>query len=101
MECNAEVTKIIVSHGRAAGVQARDQLVRVRRAVFLLMLQPIGTSTVVWSPSMNCHQRIRASMARFRRDPGTFKIDYALSAPVPWLAPPPYAPGTLHISDSP
>jgi phytoene dehydrogenase-like protein len=39
-------------------------------------------------------------MASFRRDPGTFKVDYALSAPVPWRTPPPHAPGTVHISDS-
>ena len=31
--CNAEVTKISVEHGRAAGVHVHDQLVRVRRAV--------------------------------------------------------------------
>jgi phytoene dehydrogenase-like protein len=39
-------------------------------------------------------------MAAFRRDPGTVKVDYALSAPVPWRTPPPYPPGTVHISDS-
>ena len=44
--------------------------------------------------------RVRDKMAGFRRDPGTVKVDYALSAPVPWRTPPPYAPGTVHISDS-
>lgn len=39
-------------------------------------------------------------MAGFRRDPATFKIDYALNGPVPWRTQPPYAPGTVHISDS-
>jgi phytoene dehydrogenase-like protein len=39
-------------------------------------------------------------MAEFRRDPATFKIDYALRGPVPWAVTPPYAPGTVHIADS-
>jgi phytoene dehydrogenase-like protein len=39
-------------------------------------------------------------MAGFRRDPATIKVDWALSAPVPWRTPPPYAPGTVHIADS-
>src|SRR5215217_5452442 len=44
--------------------------------------------------------RVRVKMAGFRRDPATFKVDYALSAQTPWRTPPPYAPGTVHISDS-
>jgi phytoene dehydrogenase-like protein len=39
-------------------------------------------------------------MVGFRRDPATVKVDWALSDPVPWSGPPPYAPGTVHISDS-
>ena len=39
-------------------------------------------------------------MAGFRRDPGIVKVNYALRGPVPWSAPPPYAPGTVHVSDS-
>jgi phytoene dehydrogenase-like protein len=96
--CNAEVTKIIVSHRRVVGVQAHDQLVRVRRAVLADVAAEHLYGRLVTFDELP--PRIRVSMARFRRDPGTFKIDYALSAPVPWLTPPPYAPGTLHISDS-
>jgi phytoene dehydrogenase-like protein len=98
VECNTEVTKIIVSHRRAVGVQANDQLVRVRRAVLADVAAEHLYGRLVTFDELP--QRIQISMARFRRDPGTFKIDYALSAPVPWLTPPPYAPGTLHISDS-
>jgi phytoene dehydrogenase-like protein len=93
------VTKIIVSQRRAVGVQAHDQLVRVRRAVLADVAAEHLYGRLVTFDELP--PRIGVSMARFRRDPGTFKIDYALSAPVPWLAPPPYAPGTVHISDSP
>ena len=41
-----------------------------------------------------------ARMSRFELDPGTVKVDWALSAPVPWSGPPPVAPGTVHIADS-
>jgi phytoene dehydrogenase-like protein len=41
------------------------------------------------------------SMARFELDPGTVKVDWALDGPVPWASPPPYAPGTVHVADSP
>jgi phytoene dehydrogenase-like protein len=92
------VTKITVEHGRAIGVQVHDQFVRgpsrgAGRCSRKASLRPAG------------HLR-RASTegtgqdGRFRRDPGTVKVDYALRGPVPWSAPPPYAPGTVHVSDS-
>ncbi|MEO5718102.1 MAG: NAD(P)/FAD-dependent oxidoreductase [Chthoniobacterales bacterium] len=39
----------------------------------------------------------RRRLERFRHAPGVFKIDYALSGPVPWLAPECRAAGTLHL----
>ena len=96
--CNAEVTKISIEHGRAAGVQVHDQLVRVRRAVLAdVAAEHLYGSLVTFD---ELPPGVRAKMARFRRDPATFKVDWALKAPVPWRTPPPYAPGTLHIADS-
>jgi phytoene dehydrogenase-like protein len=98
LECNAEVTKIAVAHGRAVGVQVHDQLVSVRRAVLADVAAEHLYGRLVTFDELP--PRVRVKMASFRRDPGTFKIDYALSLPVPWRTPPPYAPGTVHISDS-
>ena len=98
VECNAEVTKVSVAHGRAVGVQVNDQLVRVRRAVLADVAAEHLYGRLVTFDELP--PRMRVKMAGFRRDPGTFKIDYALSSPVPWRTPPPYAPGTVHISDS-
>jgi phytoene dehydrogenase-like protein len=96
--CNAEATKIIVENGRAVGVAVHDQLVRARRAVLADVAAEQLYGRLVTFDELPA--RVRSAMAGFRRDPGTVKIDYALSAPVPWSGPPPYAPGTVHISDS-
>jgi phytoene dehydrogenase-like protein len=40
-------------------------------------------------------------MGGFRLDPGTVKVDFALSGPVPWAVPPAVSPGTVHVSPSP
>jgi phytoene dehydrogenase-like protein len=96
--CNAEVTKINIEHGRGIGVQVLDQLVRVRRAVLADVAAEHLYGRLVTFAELP--PSVRVKMAAFRRDPGTFKIDYALSAAVPWRTPPPYAPGTVHLSDS-
>lgn len=96
--CNAEVTKINVAHRRATGVQVHDQLVRVRRAVLADVAVEHLYGRLVGFDELPT--RVRVKMAGFRRDPATFKVDWALSSPVPWSTPPPYAPGTVHIADS-
>jgi len=96
--CNAEATKITVEHGRAVGVQVHDQLVRARRAVLADVAAEHLYGRLVTFDELP--SKVRARMAGFRRDPGTVKVDFALSSPVPWSASPPYAPGTVHVSDS-
>ncbi len=39
----------------------------------------------------------RARLERFRHGPGVFKMDWALSAPVPWHAPECHRAGTVHL----
>ena len=41
--------------------------------------------------------RVRRSLAKFRRGPAAFKLDYALSEPVPWKAADCARAGTVHI----
>jgi phytoene dehydrogenase-like protein len=96
--CNAEVTKISIERGRAVGVQVHDQLVRARRAVLADVAAEHLYGRLVTFEELP--SKVRAQMAGFRRDPATFKVDWALSTPVPWRTPPPYAPGTVHIADS-
>lgn len=42
-------------------------------------------------------RRIRRALARFRRGPAAFKLDYALSEPMPWTAEACRRAGTVHI----
>jgi len=44
--------------------------------------------------------RYRRRLERFRYGAGAFKIDYALSAPIPWAAPECSRAGTVHIGGS-
>jgi phytoene dehydrogenase-like protein len=41
--------------------------------------------------------RYRRALGGFRYGPGVFKLDYALSAPVPWTAPECRRAGTVHV----
>jgi phytoene dehydrogenase-like protein len=41
--------------------------------------------------------RYRRALGRYRYGPGVFKVDYALSGPVPWSAPAARAAGTVHL----
>ena len=41
--------------------------------------------------------RARRRWSRFRHGPGVFKVDYALSAPVPWADPAVAGAGTVHV----
>ncbi|HET8539483.1 MAG TPA: NAD(P)/FAD-dependent oxidoreductase [Anaeromyxobacter sp.] len=41
--------------------------------------------------------RYRRALAAFRYGPGAFKVDYALSAPIPWRAPGCARAGTVHL----
>jgi phytoene dehydrogenase-like protein len=96
--CNAEVTRIAVEHRRALGVRVHDQLIRARRAVLADVAAEHLYGRLIGFDELP--PRVRDKMAGFRRDPGTVKVDYALRGPVPWRTPPPYPPGTVHISDS-
>ncbi|MGQ0849027.1 MAG: phytoene desaturase family protein [Actinomycetota bacterium] len=44
--------------------------------------------------------RYRERLGRFRRAPAAYKVDYALSAPVPWINPRLSEAGTIHIGSS-
>jgi phytoene dehydrogenase-like protein len=41
--------------------------------------------------------RYRRALRRFSYGPGVFKVDYALSGPVPWSAPAAHGAGTVHL----
>jgi phytoene dehydrogenase-like protein len=95
----ARVERVEVVGGRAAAVRTADGgRVAARRAVVADVTAPALYGELVgWDvlPS-----RLRRAMRRFAWDPGTVKVDWALDGAVPWLAPPPAVPGTVHVAES-
>jgi phytoene dehydrogenase-like protein len=99
VRCGAEVVGIDVEHGRATGVRLADgERVGVRRAVLADVAAPHLFGRLV-DPG-DVPGRVARGMRRFTMDPGTVKVDWALSGPVPWADPPAHAPGTVHVADS-
>jgi len=45
-------------------------------------------------------ERLVRGMRAFELDPGTVKVDWALSGPIPWTNRPDRTPGTVHVADS-
>ena len=96
--CGTRVTGIHVTDGRADGVVTEDgDRIAAGRAVvadvhaLALYRRLLPTSAV---PA-----RVVRGMAAFQLDPGTVKVDWALSGPVPWASAPAVAPGTVHVAD--
>ncbi len=92
------VDRVLVERGRACGVVIGGTAVRARRAV----IAGIGVHQLVQRllGPQDVPQRHLDRVRRFRMDPATVKVDFALSGPVPWRGEPAYAPGTVHVCDS-
>lgn len=93
------VRRIEVRGGRAVAVVTDDgERLTARRAVLADVSAPsLYGGLVDWS---DLPPRTRRGMRRFEWDPGTVKVDWALSGPVPWASRPAQAPGTVHIAES-
>ncbi len=94
-----EVTGIVVDGGRAGAVRTADgELLRARHAIVADVAAPQLYGSLL-DPG-DVPARTRRSMADFQLDPGTVKVDWALSGPVPWSSRPAVDPGTVHVADS-
>jgi phytoene dehydrogenase-like protein len=95
---SSPVDSVVVRDGRAVGVTANGEEYRARRAVVAdVAAQNLYGGLVDWT---DLPARVRRSMSTFELDAATVKVDWALSGPVPWSSPPPYAAGTVHIAES-
>lgn len=90
------VTHVEVHSGRAVGVRTADGLqVGARRAVLADVSAPALYGQLL-------HERdvpavLRRRMRTFQWDHATFKVDWALDAPVPWTADGARGAGTVHL----
>lgn len=93
------VNRILVRHGRVEGVQTQAGLeIAARRAV----LADVGAPALLRHllPEEAVPGWVRVGMERFRYGWGTFKMDWALSCPVPWIAEPARQAAVVHTGDS-
>jgi phytoene dehydrogenase-like protein len=96
---NARVTGIDVRQRRAVGVTLADgETVGAPRGVLADVGAPALYRDLVGEEHLPT--ALLADLDRFEYDPATFKIDWALSGPVPWRVEPATRAGTVHLGES-
>jgi phytoene dehydrogenase-like protein len=99
LRLNSRVTRILVRERRAVAVRTEGgEEIPVRRAVLADVGAPalfgklLGPGETTWW--------LRRQMQRFRYGWGTFKMDWALSGPVPWRSDEARESAVVHAGDS-
>jgi phytoene dehydrogenase-like protein len=94
--CGTPVVEVSVAGGRAVGVRtAGGNAVAAARAVLADVVAPRLYLDLVGPDHLP--RRLLADLRRFHWDAATVKVDWALSAPVPWTAEPARRAGTVHL----
>jgi phytoene dehydrogenase-like protein len=83
LACATHVDQVVVRAGRAAAVRTAAGEEIEARAVVADVAAP--TLYLGMLPSEAVPSRVLRAMRRFARGFGTFKVDWALDGPVPWL----------------
>ncbi|MCA9592038.1 MAG: NAD(P)/FAD-dependent oxidoreductase [Myxococcales bacterium] len=99
LRLGARVDRVIVKKGRAVAVKLADgEEIAARHAV----LADTGAPALYLKLLDERHVpgRVRSKMRRFARGFGTFKVDWALSGPVPWSAEPARRSAVVHTGES-
>jgi phytoene dehydrogenase-like protein len=99
VRCGERVDRVVVRNGAAVAVRtASCEEIPAERGVLADVVAPnLYGGLVAWD---DLPARTRQRMQRFQWDPSTVKVDWALSAPIPWDPAPPTLPGCVHIADS-
>jgi len=94
LRCDAHVQEILVRHGRVAGVALSDgEVVSARDVVTTISARPLAA---LLPPDALPHRLLRR-LRIWRYATAAFKLDYALDAPVPWVAPEARAAAVVHV----
>lgn len=93
------VERIVVNDGRAVGVTvSAGRRIDCRRGV--LADTTAASLYLELLDSAHVPNFIRRAMHRFRQGWGTFKLDFALSGPVPWRSEVARSSAVVHVGDS-
>jgi len=96
--CGARVTEVVVRRGRAVGVRTQDgRELAAGRAVLADVSAPALYLRLL--DRRHVPARVLGAIRRFEFGNATFKVDWALDGPVPWLAEETARAGTIHIAD--
>lgn len=99
VQCNSEVTEIVVRQGRAVATRLADgTTVDAGRAVLADVDAPRLYRSLV--PPDALPAAVRRDVDRFVWDSATVKVDWNLDGPVPWTAEAARRAGTVHIAES-
>ncbi|MFF8731563.1 phytoene desaturase family protein [Streptomyces sp. NPDC015171] len=98
VRCGERAVSVVVRGGRAVGVRtAGGEAVSARRAVLADTSAPALYRELVGEEHLP--SRLLRDLERFQWDFATFKVDWALTGPVPWTAPQAAGAGTVHVAD--
>ncbi|WP_030712561.1 phytoene desaturase family protein [Streptomyces sp. NRRL F-2580] len=98
LRCGERVASVVVRGGAAVGVRtAGGETVGARRAVLADTSAPALYRELVGEEHLPA--RLVQDLERFQWDFATFKVDWALTGPVPWTAPQASGAGTVHVAD--
>lgn len=96
VECGRPVSQVLIARGKALGVRdAHGELVRARHAILADVPAPALYLNLVGAGQLP--GRLVADLDNFVWDDATVKVDWALSAPIPWTAPDAAQAGVVHL----
>jgi phytoene dehydrogenase-like protein len=96
--CDTAVAEVLVRDGRAIGVRTEGgETVAAGRAVIADVTAPALYGELVAREHLP--RRVLDDIARFQYDWATFKVDWALDAPIPWRSEPARRAGVVHVSE--
>ena len=95
LRCGATVAEVALRRGRVAGVVlATGETVAADAVVATVTAEPLARLLPDGALPARLHRRLR----RWRYGTGAFKLDYALSAPLPWTAAEARRAAVVHVA---
>ena len=99
LRCASPVEAVQVSGGRATGVRLADGTsISARRAVVADVVAPNLYRRLL--SHVDLPDDLEHELGRYQRGSAVFKVNWALSSPVPWSDPAVAQAGTVHLADS-